>query len=195
MLGRETAGVYKEKIVTQPSKGFKPTPAQVRAAELVFVCKAHMDLIRPRVEAIRNKVLAQDEYLPDSAIAEAMPDCPARILDDKFALCMRRDHYDLYVQRSRDAFRDNGIRSAQPNCDPLTEAQDQLSLAMSLLVEALEPDFPNVPLAGWTNLPSQHQERYIELALQLLSPFVRNADDLMESLTSPPGAKHPLPAH
>jgi len=161
----------------QMSKQFNPTPEMILAAELVFVCMAAVELIKPIVRGYQAKILAEKQWPINDKYAarfgkEIILD-PERSyllgeqnMADYFALCNKaRIQAKLHVE-------------SEDKC-PLCVAEYQLVQAKWALCTTMAP-ITNISAERITAQSMENYNRYIELTLKLLGQFVRPVAKLMQ---------------
>lgn len=135
----------------------KITPEMKQAAKVCFIAMAYRETIRPTVEAYHRRVLNELGY-PNltEKTSYLMPDTTAKI----------------YFARLDEEKEKAGFHGLEPGYCPLLIAETMVRDAEHVLIAAMQP---------LTKIKDAHQllcagldkyERYIDLTMRLLAPFV-----------------------
>jgi hypothetical protein len=175
-------------------KTFTPSPDMVRAAESVFLAKAHLEMITPIVDAYQRQAL---QHL-NAAAAERWHDvAPAGpILEPAQAFLLADGDFKTYIDMTRQSRQAAGLVVDDEEQCPLLVAQALLVEAERLLLVATEP-VSGISATRADTFKVADRRRLIDLALRLLAPFVRDANALLDGIgiSCPPrGEQGPLGA-
>jgi hypothetical protein len=157
-------------------KIFTPTPDMVRAAESVFLAKAHLDLIAPIVGAYQREALQHINAAAAPRWKDAAPAGP--IQDPALAFLLGDDDFKTYIDRTRRARQAAGLVVDDEEQCPLLVAQALLVQAERELLQAIEP-VSGIPASRVDTFTLADRTQFIDLALKLLAPFVREASELL----------------
>ncbi len=155
---------------------FKPTPAMLRAARNVFVAMAYVETIRPVVEGYHQKILDDMKPLVDSR----WPDAGQLITSDKRSYLMSDADFQEYFRRAKEERDKAGLKVENNDNCPLLVAEHLQCLAESNLIDTFEPV---------TRIKSEQlnvleqRDKYIDLCLRLLAPFVGDSDSILNRYT------------
>lgn len=174
-------------INTNAKPCFTPTPAQVRAAELLFTAKAHLALIEPIVLAYQRRILAENRW-PRAAAYHSILGDSEPVLEPKEAWTLNDHAHARYAALCADAARQANL-ACRPGCCPLLEAEETHRQAQHLLAKEMD-GFAGLHLDSLVMLPLEKFNEVIDLFLKLLAPHVRDAHQVLDSL----GVRPPAPA-
>jgi len=141
---------------------FTPTTQQIAAATNVFMSMAWLETIKPVVLAYRRLALTELGY--------------GHIDPERIAFDLPEELLPAYFSRCKELRKKSGLAvKKEENC-PLCEADWRLTKAHWALFDAMEPatgvSRDQVLCAGLDKY-----EKYIDLSLRLLAPFVDTAEN------------------
>jgi hypothetical protein len=157
---------------------FEPTQAEIEAAENVFLRKAFIETIKPVVEGYRTAILAEKRFTVKESYRERAKS--EVILDPNYAFMMEKEDFTTYLALVNEARIKANLFAPTPDHCPLSIAEGALVDAEIVLVNELSkrPDLETLQKA-MTSIKTR--QKVIESSLQLLSPFVRNAEAILRS--------------
>lgn len=159
-----------------PQKNFKPTPAMIAAAEILWLAMARRDYVEPIVETYKRGILARHRWAPDPEYGADL----TVVLDPKHSYLLSPEHSEIYFRESNEARQDAGLFAQTPDHCPALVAQDDVRKAERAMVDLLEPitglDADGLICSGLANY-----KQYVELSLGLLIPFC-NAKKRLEAI-------------
>lgn len=152
-------------------RSFKASPETIRAAELVFLAKAHVGLVAPKVEAYQRQILAEGQWQIREDFAERAGRTGEVILDPARSYLMSDEDFAVYNERCHRARDTAGLYVEEKEQCPKLVAEHELLKAKWLLAEAMEP-VTGLSRDQVTGLAPKKFDEYIELTLRLLAPHV-----------------------
>lgn len=164
-------------------KTFKPSQAQIKAAQNLMLAMSHLQLVEPIVRGYQRAILERHQW----RICPSMADMGREqevITDPKRAYMLAEADAAVYYALCDEAKQAAGLKLTKPENCPLLEAEGFVLDARRALVAALEP----VTGVTWDKLMRNFSDmpRYIELSLKLMAPFVGQADAILKDLVAAP---------
>ena len=161
----------------QSLKQFKPTEAQIRAAENTLVAMTHEQTVRPVVERYETEILARHQF-PIAAKWVEKGIGHSIILDRKQAFLLSEEHASIFYKECEEARIASKLTvMAEGNC-PLCEAEHVRIQAENALLESMAT-IPGMEVFAKRVLTLEMRARAIDLILGLLAPFVANGADIL----------------
>lgn len=180
--------------MNHPKKfNFTPTSMQIRVAEDLFAAMAHEQTIRPIVEAYEHAILVQHQFhIAKKWIELGMED--QVILDRKRSYLM--DDLDSAVWqaacfKARDA---SGLQVSHPENCPLLEAEHVRIDCENLLLQVMAKTPGLEHLARVNSVTMELRAKAVDLSLNLLAPFVKDANTILGRIMTEPVAADPIAA-
>jgi hypothetical protein len=174
------------------------TDEMVLAAERVFVAMAHVQSIKPTVEAYKAEVFAKFDFFPAESPASARMACDLKpngaILHRKYCwLAMKTSNDELTLAPYWEALRERHlaegfevVREKGVGCCPLLIAEHEEVKARWALEKAFEP------IHRLKEVPYSETKHLQEICLKLAAPFVRNAKELMAEVKATKNHSQPF---
>lgn len=151
---------------------FTPTPDMIAAARAVFMAQAWLETVKPVVRSYQVRILQILQAPLDAHWLESGME-PRIILDPKDTYLMPDAAFKVYQEESNKARLEAGLEVSDPEFCPLLVAEDQLSKAQAVLVEAMEP-ITHLSHSQIFQSPNalENYDKLVNLTLRLLAPFV-----------------------
>lgn len=163
------------------TKTFKPTTAQIQAAQNLMLAMAHQDLVEPIVKAYQRGILERNQWKICPTMAE--PGGENEIIKDpENAYLMNDADSARYFQYCHEAQIASGLKVSKPEHCPLLEARSLVVDARRALVKSMERETGmtwELLMNNFSKLP-----RYIDLTLKLLAPFVGTGQEVIDRVMS-----------
>lgn len=160
---------------------FKPTTAQISAAETVFLAKTLLALIEPIVTAYQRDILRRGQWKTAPQFGEGSEQFV--VTDPKNAWLLSDADFAVYDAQCKAARVSAGLYVENPEQCPKLVAEDHVRLAERELVNALQPatklSADDLLISGMKNY-----KNYVETSLKLMAPFV-DRGAIMERVTAP----------
>lgn len=163
-------------------KQFQPTSEMISAAKAVFLAMAFVETVKPIVKGYQTAILEKHRFLIDPNLLkiDGFGDEDPVILVPERTFLMNADDFNVYIQETYEARDKAGLTVDQPDFCPLLVAEELLRKAEAALIETMKPV---------TKLTGDHllcagldkYEKYIDLTLRLLAPFVGNSSDILKT--------------
>lgn len=151
----------------------------IEAAENVFTAMASEQYVRPIVEAYQRKILAErlwrcaPEYLERAKKRESSEPVGHYVTDIKAAWTMESSDFALYSKRCNEERIAAGlVVESNAHC-PLLVAEYRTRKAMYNLCDVMVC-VTNIPASDAVSLKPADYNKFIDLHLRLLAPFVKN---------------------
>jgi hypothetical protein len=147
------------------------TDDMIKAAKMVFECMAIAETIRPIVEGYQKEILAYEKYpYSDKAAARREKDACDWIDNPDHTYLMSDNDFAHYMKRTREEQDKAGLKTESPEHCPLLVADHNVVLAKNVLIDAMA-ELTGINLDSLGSMV--HYNKYIELTLKLLAPFVK----------------------
>ncbi len=151
-------------------KKFKPTPAMIEAADALFMAMAKLSLIEPIVLNYQRLILKEGQWrVKRDYVQKGMAD--EVVLDPDRAFLLEDADFAVYDSLCKKARVMAGLEIQKPENCPLLEAKTALSDAKARLVQSMS-SVTGHSLDQLLMLPVEKYEKYVDLSLKLLAPFV-----------------------
>lgn len=157
---------------------FVPTYEQVSAAERLLVAQAHLDTVEPIVDAYEREILERYQWHIAPKFLEK--GCEDKvILDPSHSYLLSESDAALFFAECEAAAAKSGLRVKTAGNCPMLEAKDTVRRAENVLLDEMS----TIP-----GLEALHSDRYfprdlraktLELHLELLAPYLRDAQTIM----------------
>lgn len=158
---------------------FQPTKKMIKAAEAVFMAMAFTQTIRPIVEAYQREILSRHKWENNEEFAKyGRRGVKKRsILEPKDAWLLDDADFQTYLKESNEARKKANLHVENEECCPLLVAEDLERQTKIVLANVMEPvtKISYNDLTGTVNT----YDKYFDLTLRLLAPFVGSAADLL----------------
>lgn len=156
---------------------FKPTDEQILAAETLFASMAAVQTIRPIVQKIQQEALSNGSYRHKAENS----DLGEFVTNISHTYLMSDEDFDKYLTVINAEYLKEGF-TVEPGYCPLLIAEDNERKAKRLLIDVMEPitKIKSDDLYCSKNW-KENVQSFIDLTLRLLSPFVRNAKQILET--------------
>lgn len=150
---------------------FNPSPAQINAAEVVFLAMAHLALVKPIVEAYQRVILARHQW-PVAPLMRSLDrlSAPEVVLDPKHSYLLSAAHSGIYFRECRKAREAAGLTVEDVDHCPALVAEEDLRKAKRALVDSLAP-ITGIGAKEIIEKNFSKYEDFVELSLKLMSPF------------------------
>ena len=162
---------------------FKPTEAQIHAAEAVFAAMAMEQTIRPIVETYEKAILVMHQF----KIAKKWEDklgTPEVILDPKLSYLLENDDFAIYHEECKQARDAAGLKVEDYDHCPLLVAGHLRIQAEIELLQAISTIPELKTFASANGLSTELRSKAIDMTLKLLSPFCGKSDDILKRLSA-----------
>ena len=153
-------------------KKFKPTQEMISAAELVFKAMAMLEIIRPIVRKYQAEILEKGQWEPDPVYTERFNFENGVILDPERTYLLQPADFVKYDEQCRLARDQAGLFVKESNHCPLLVAENTLIDAKHALIKVMA-DITKIPAERIITANRDLFDKYIDLNLSLLSPFVK----------------------
>lgn len=151
-------------------KKFTPTPAMIEAADALFLAMAKNSLIEPIVLNYQRLILKEGQWrVKSDYVTKGMPD--EVVLDPDRAFLLEDADFALFDSLCKKAQVMAGLEVKKPGNCPLLEAKTALAEAKAQLVQAMA-SVTGQSLDQLLMLSMDKYEKYVDLSLKLLAPFV-----------------------
>lgn len=151
-------------------KKFKPTPAMIEAADALFMAMAKLSLIEPIVLNYQRLILKEGQWrVKSDYVQKGMAD--EVVLDPDRVFLLEDADFAVYDSLCKKARVMAGLEIQKPENCPLLEAKTALSDAKARLVQSMS-SVTGHSLDQLLMLPVEKYEKYVDLSLKLLVPFV-----------------------
>lgn len=148
---------------------FTPTTAMISAAENLVMAMAHLQLIKPVVDAYKTAILLEGQWKIRPEYADRLgdeviksPDRAYLMADEDFA------KYDALCKQARDT---SALKVTAPDNCPLLEAEHALSVAQNALIDVMS-EVTKVESKQILILGLEKRAKFVDLTLRLLAPFL-----------------------
>lgn len=164
-------------------KRFTPTKDQVRLAEAVLTAMAHESLIRPIVTEYETAILNKHQFkIAREWVEQGEPD--RVILDRKHSFLLSEEDAKVYYAECFAARDAANLKVDRPENCPLLVAEDVRGQAENALLKAIAA-IPGLELLGSGGMTLDERTKAIQLTLQLLAPFVADAEEILRRILGP----------
>jgi len=146
----------------QEAKNFKPSVEMIKTAQEVFLNMANVEVIKPEVEKIQNKVLKENGFK----------------CNIKHTYTLSDSQFKIYLKECRKEEIKIKLIDESFNKDfcPLLVAEDNLRKAENKLINVVCKELKkelNGITAEQINRSLNHRKKFIELNLKYLSQFIK----------------------
>lgn len=155
-------------ITKQELVNFKPTEEMIRATELVFLCMAAVDTIKPIVQQIQQSVLDKYKFKVDPKNKRICDDGEDIITKLGHDYLMSDDDFKVYHKECRKLEDEKNLKVDNPEFCPLLVAENDLIQAQHLLIDCFGPMFG----IKSTDLWGDHREKFLDLTLRLMAKYI-----------------------
>lgn len=159
------------------TKNFKPTNDMIKNAELVFLCMAEVETIKPIVKGYQKKVLAKHNF--KCASEWRKEEGLKTILDPKHDYLLSEEDFKIYLQDCRIEQEKAGLKTDSPEHCPLLVAEDNLRKSENDLITSFEL-ITGLKLND-VNRRLDTRKNFIDLTLKLMSQYV-DSKQVLKSL-------------
>jgi hypothetical protein len=183
----------KTELYASELRAWKPTPEQIRTAEIYFAALAWEKTVRPIVLNYQSEILAKHQWKNTGELARFQemnrkhpnhPPIPLKeetITDPNQTYRLNEPDAQTYYMECDQQAKIHGLKH-KPECCPLLEAESMTRNARDLMLDAMEP-ITHIKRADlWK---SEHLDQLTTLACQLLAPAVRPAEVIANELYQP----------
>jgi len=146
-------------------KDWKPTQEMIDAATELFKAMTWVNTIKPVVEGYKNEILQRWKFKVTKEFREREDDVITLIRDDYL---MSEEDFAIYLQECYKAAKAVGLALEDADHCPLLKAERSRTEAEWELMKVMEP----ITNVGWKRLFGENREKYLDLTLRLLAPFV-----------------------
>ena len=157
----------------QEAKNFKPSVEMIKTAQEVFLNMANIEVIKPEVEKIQNKVLNKYKFKSKKRKGEKQ----TIVLTENKSYLLKDCDFKVYINECRKEEIKIKLIDKSFNKDfcPLLVAEHNLNKAENKLINVVCKELKN-KLNGITaeqiNRSLNHRKKFIELNLSYLSQFI-----------------------
>lgn len=149
------------------AKDWKPTQEQIDATMNLFRAMAWVQVVKPIVTHYQTKILAEHDFMVRPDFRDGEKEGPIR--DPQLSYLMSDEDFALYHYQCNKARVEHKLHVDSEDYCPLLVAERLQVEAEGALMEAMKP----VTGIRWKALYGENRQKYINLSLQLLAPFVK----------------------
>lgn len=165
-------------------KKFIKTPQMIAAAEATFLAMAAVKTLQPIVTAYQKAILAEGQWCADSKMVRCDVNPENRvILDPKHSYLLPEASFQEYLTKTKAARDAAGLKVEHDENCPLLVAENELVKAKRALIDSLE-QLTGIGADTLLCAGMDEYNRYTELSLQLVAPFVKSASELMKTVVA-----------
>jgi len=149
----------------------------ISTAEAVFLAQAFVETIRPIVIKYQTQILAENQWKVRPEYQDGTEE--EVITDPSLSYLMSESDFQSYHAKCNEARRTANLKVENDDQCPLLVAENLLRKAKIALCNAMEP-VTNITYDKVSSTMDSYN-RYFELVLRLLGPYVSEPSDLIKS--------------
>lgn len=153
-------------------KGFKPSPAMLQAAGIVFKAMAWVDVIKPVVEGYQKEILSRHQWHIAKEWSEKRGSPDRIILEPTNSYLLEDEDFQTYLQECHVARAKAGLKVDNDDFCPLLVAENLLNKAKNVLIDVMSTT-TGIEHDDLFHHGLEDYNKYIDLTLRLLAPFLR----------------------
>ncbi len=156
---------------------FGITNDMIAAGKSVFLAMAHEQLVRPIVEGYEARILEENNFQYGDEWREH--GIAGKVTERKKTFLMDKDDFQAFIELTYQARDAHNLKVSGPDNCPLLEAEYLRMQAENKLLQQVAK-LPGMESLGKAFVTVEQRKQAIEAALGLLTPFVGDAEQILE---------------